>query len=113
MRSMAVKSKKDRISMMIDALKKAAEGDYSRKLDISAKNDEIDSLAEAITLAAAGGQDGVYRKGSEERYRDILDNIEESYFEVDLKGNLQFFNDSVIRHMGYTAAARLVHQCLQ
>jgi two-component system sensor histidine kinase/response regulator len=38
---------------------------------------------------------------SEERYRTILENIEDGYFEVDLAGNLTFFNDSVCRITGY------------
>ncbi|NLX50724.1 MAG: PAS domain S-box protein [Deltaproteobacteria bacterium] len=41
---------------------------------------------------------------SEERYRHILDSIEESYFEVDLHGNLLFFNDTVLRDLNYTPA---------
>ncbi|MFX1321611.1 MAG: PAS domain S-box protein [Promethearchaeota archaeon] len=32
---------------------------------------------------------------SEEKYRNILENIKESYFEVDLKGNFTFFNDAL------------------
>lgn len=32
---------------------------------------------------------------SEEKYRSILENIKESYFEVDLKGNFIFFNDAL------------------
>ncbi len=42
---------------------------------------------------------------SEEKYRTILDNIEDGYYEVDLKGNLTFFNDSVIRFFGYSPSA--------
>jgi PAS domain S-box-containing protein len=38
---------------------------------------------------------------SEEKYRTILHGIEEGYYEVDLAGNLTFFNDSLRRHMGY------------
>ena len=38
---------------------------------------------------------------SEEKYRSILDNIEESYFEVDLAGNLTFFNESLCLLLGY------------
>jgi two-component system cell cycle sensor histidine kinase/response regulator CckA len=38
---------------------------------------------------------------SEEKYRTTLNNIEESYYEVDLAGNLTFFNDSVCRLLGY------------
>ncbi|HVN72477.1 MAG TPA: PAS domain S-box protein, partial [Desulfomonilia bacterium] len=39
---------------------------------------------------------------SEEKYRSILENIEEGYYEVDLKGNFTFFNDSICRMIGYT-----------
>ncbi len=38
---------------------------------------------------------------SEEKYRTILENIEESYYEVDLRGNLTFFNDSASQILGY------------
>ncbi|MCK4535300.1 MAG: PAS domain S-box protein, partial [Syntrophobacterales bacterium] len=38
---------------------------------------------------------------SEERYRSILDSIEEGYFEVDLAGNFTFFNDAMYRMSGY------------
>ena len=39
---------------------------------------------------------------SEERYRNILDNIEDGYFEVDLSGNFTFFNNSLCRELGYS-----------
>ena len=39
---------------------------------------------------------------SEEKYRTILENIQEGYFEVDLAGNLTFFNDSMCRLCGYS-----------
>jgi len=37
---------------------------------------------------------------SEEKYRTILERIEEGYFEVDLAGRLTFFNDSICRILG-------------
>lgn len=39
---------------------------------------------------------------SEERYRNILDNMEEAYYEVDLKGNLTFFNTTAMTNLGYS-----------
>jgi len=39
---------------------------------------------------------------SEEKYRTILNNIEDGYYEVDIKGNLIFFNDSMCRIIGYS-----------
>ena len=39
---------------------------------------------------------------SEEKYRTILENIEDGYYEVDLAGNLTFFNDSICKLLGYS-----------
>ena len=41
-------------------------------------------------------------KQSVKRYRNILESIEEGYFEVDLKGNFTFFNDQVCKTVGYS-----------
>ena len=41
-------------------------------------------------------------KESEEKYRTILDSIEEVYFEVDIDGNFTFFNDSLSKILGYS-----------
>jgi len=38
---------------------------------------------------------------SEEKYRTILESIEEGYYEVDLAGNFTFFNDSICKMFGY------------
>jgi len=38
---------------------------------------------------------------SEEKYRTILESIENGYFELDLVGNFTFFNDSMCRILGY------------
>jgi PAS domain S-box-containing protein len=39
---------------------------------------------------------------SEEKYRAIIENIREGYFEIDLVGNITFFNDSTCRVLGYS-----------
>ncbi|MGO9147148.1 MAG: PAS domain S-box protein [Desulfomonilia bacterium] len=39
---------------------------------------------------------------SEEKYRRILENMEEAYIEIDLKGNFTFFNQAACRMMGYS-----------
>ena len=41
-------------------------------------------------------------KASEERYRTILENIEDGYYELDLKGNFTFFNESCRKILGYS-----------
>jgi len=40
---------------------------------------------------------------SEEKYRSILESIEEGYYEIDLNGQIIFFNDSFTRILGYSA----------
>lgn len=40
-------------------------------------------------------------KESEEKYREILDNITDGYFEVDLAGNLSSFNKKLCTFLGY------------
>jgi len=39
---------------------------------------------------------------SKEKYQNILSSIEEGYYEVDLAGNLTFFNDSLCKIYGYS-----------
>ncbi|MBI4764186.1 MAG: PAS domain S-box protein, partial [Deltaproteobacteria bacterium] len=39
---------------------------------------------------------------SEERYRTVIEEIDEGYYEVDLVGNFTFVNDSIIRHLQYS-----------
>jgi len=39
---------------------------------------------------------------SEERYRTMLDEMEEAYYEVDLNGNFTFFSDALCRQLGYS-----------
>ncbi len=43
-------------------------------------------------------------KQSEERYRTIIENIEDGYCEVDLEGNFTFFNEALQRITGYEAS---------
>ena len=41
-------------------------------------------------------------RASEEKYRTLLENIEDSYYEVDLAGNFTFFNKNLPKILGYT-----------
>lgn len=40
-------------------------------------------------------------RDSEEKYRNILETIEEGYFETDLRGNFTLFNDALCDFLGY------------
>jgi PAS domain S-box-containing protein len=65
---------------------------------------QIDSnlLIRAIRHAIDRKRTEAALRESEEKYRTILDNIEDGYFEVDIAGNLTFFNDSLCRLLGYS-----------
>jgi PAS domain S-box-containing protein len=39
---------------------------------------------------------------SEKKYRNILENIDDGYFEVDISGSFIFFNDSMCKILGYS-----------
>jgi PAS domain S-box-containing protein len=39
---------------------------------------------------------------SEERYRSVLEQMEEAYYEVDIAGNFTFVNDATCRQLGYS-----------
>ncbi|MCG6879410.1 MAG: PAS domain S-box protein [Deltaproteobacteria bacterium] len=41
-------------------------------------------------------------QSSEEKYRTILESMEDGYFETDIRGNLTFFNDSLCKILGYS-----------
>lgn len=69
----------------------------------------IEEVQELRRQVAALQEEVVARKqteaalrDSEERYRTILEGMEDSYYEVDLAGNLTFFNDSLCRLYGYS-----------
>ncbi len=107
---MTSKPKNDRIKYILDSLKKAADGDYSTKLDFASDNDDLGRIVEAVNALLQKTEERFSSFGKTpsdlledaHRYRHILDNIEESYFEVDLHGNLTFFNYTVILDLGYS-----------
>lgn len=65
------------------------------------KGDPISILGEARNITEKKIAEALLRR-SEEKYRTILEDIQEGYFETDLTGNFTFFNDTVCRVMGYT-----------
>lgn len=70
----------------------ARERAYDCSLTVKRLEQKIEnSRAEEISL-----------RKSEDRYRAMLENIEEFFYEVDLLGNLIFFNDAFYKMMGYS-----------
>ncbi|MBU2631165.1 MAG: PAS domain S-box protein, partial [Proteobacteria bacterium] len=57
-------------------------------------------IGTAIDISELKRAEQALRK-NEERYRTILDNRNIGYFEIDLDGNLLFFNDALCELMGY------------
>ena len=64
--------------------------------------DDRDILTETFDrmVQALKQSKGALRE-AEEKYRTILENIEDGYYEVDFAGNFTFFNDSMWRILGY------------
>ena len=60
---------------------------------IRTKKKQVESQKKAVLEAL---------RNSEEKHRAILENIEDGYYEVDLKGNFIFFNRSLCRILGYS-----------
>jgi PAS domain S-box-containing protein len=58
-------------------------------------------MPEAEDRALVQLQPEEFSRGIEDRYLNILNHIEEGYFEIDLKGNLTFFNDPLCMLFGY------------
>ncbi|MGD8509846.1 MAG: PAS domain S-box protein [Syntrophobacterales bacterium] len=72
------------------------EGHVERKTtDLTKTNEQMSREIEERRRAEEELQE------SEERYRSILENIEEGYFEVNLDGDFTFVNDSLCKIAGY------------
>jgi two-component system, LuxR family, sensor kinase FixL len=61
-------------------------------LDVTALRILADQLANAIENARLFTE----LRGSEEKYRTLLDNIEEGYYELDMDGRYRFANDALV-----------------
>jgi len=70
---------------------------------ISSGQSDFAQLSEDIT---SNVEVGIHKEWnvaqSEERYRTILDEMADAYFEVDVAGNYTFVNDAVCRHLRYS-----------
>jgi diguanylate cyclase (GGDEF)-like protein/PAS domain S-box-containing protein len=100
----------DAVSTTADFLKKATEGGEKLSLDLHQEAAELNEISssfnrmidrfEKTTESLHQTKEALY--ASEEKYRNILEQIEEGYYEVDLAGNLTFFNIRVSQILGYS-----------
>jgi len=70
------------------------------KFDENGQIEWMDGIIEDITDRKEAE---AARRESENKYQTILDSIEEGYYEVDLVGNMIFFNEAQQRILGYPA----------
>lgn len=73
------------------------EVNYFTKKDIHIQT----TLAAQIAAALRNARLFVDTQESEEKYRTIIENIEDGYFEVDLRGSFTFVNEQVCHMIGY------------
>ncbi len=99
------------VSATAEFLKKATKGGEKLSLDLHHEAKELNDISESFNrllerfekTTGSLNQTREALQESQEKYRNILENIEEGYYEVDLAGNFTFFNFAVSRILGYSA----------
>lgn len=77
---------------------------YSEKVRFGeAEKDVLTFVSQHIASALNRRRSEEALRQSEEKYRTILESIEDGYYEVDLAGNFTFFNEPVCKMLGYSA----------
>jgi len=95
-------SKNDVIGVLnIQSIKANAYSEADLKIAERVGNEIAGAIFNAQLFAGHKRSEEALRE-SEERYRTILESIEDGYYEVDIAGNFTFFNDSLCRILGYS-----------
>jgi PAS domain S-box-containing protein len=97
------------VSTTADFLKKAAEGRENLSVNLHQEAVELNEISSAFNLlmerfektTEALNQTKAELRESKEKYLNILENIEEGFYELDLAGNITFFNEACRRIYGY------------
>ncbi len=73
----------------------------SKRLLTQSEINLLSGVASQLALGIANAMSFQKLQESEEKYRTVLENIEEGYFEVDLAGNFTFVNEATCKVLGY------------
>jgi len=87
--------------LLLRSLKPYAYTDHDVRLAERVGNQISGAIANAQLFTELKKTEDTIKK-REERYRAILENIQEGYYEVDLAGNFTFFNPSMSKILGHT-----------
>ena len=101
----------DAISTIADFLKKASEGGEKLSLSLQHETEELNEISASFNTlidriektSEALRQAKEALQESEGKYRNILEQIEEGYYEADLAGNFTFFSTPISQILGYPA----------
>ena len=103
------KTSEDRINEMIEAVIKVARGNYSVQIELSDKNDDLDSLAMGINMMIDDVKNEIIEhkqaeeelRSSEERLRILFEDAPDAYYLNDLKGTFLDGNKAAEKIIGY------------
>ncbi|MEE9914172.1 MAG: PAS domain S-box protein [Deltaproteobacteria bacterium] len=84
----------------LDCIHRGA-SDYIMKGNLARLGLAVKRELENKAMRVKRKQDEEALRASEERYRTILENIEDGYYEADMAGNFIFFNNALSRIWGY------------
>lgn len=94
--------KKDAVNAILSVLQKVKDGDVSARMRSADLPPGFESLGAAVNeLLDAVERRMREKEEPQERYRKILDTIHETYYEVDLRGHIIFFNKAFLHNLGY------------
>ncbi len=98
------------VSTTADFLKQVTEGREKLSLNLRQEAVELNEISSSLnymlerfekTTESLNQTKGELHE-SEDKYRNILENIEEGYYELDLAGHITFFNEACRRIYGYS-----------
>lgn len=104
------KSVSRKVKDILGVTEEVSAGNTAARVNISTR-DELEKVAHGFNnmmdrLADTAEKEEEQREAlrmSEEKYRSIIESVEDGYYEIDLDGSLTFFNDALLKIFGYPA----------